>query len=285
MDLIYSLSKRLSSKRAFVTGAGSGLGRQFCIELARDGWAIGIADIDGLGLTETATQITENGGKSWSFVLNVADQQSYADVVVAFLKLSGGIDLLINNAGVGDGGLVGEYLLENWHWMVNINQMGVIYGCHYFLPAMKHQNSGHIINIASAAAFSNAPAMGAYSMTKAAVLSLSETLHSELRGTKVRVSVVMPTFFRTNITQHRRQAGDDVDMIHKIMDQSPVSANDVARIVLAGAGKEQFYIVLPRLARVLFFIKRLMPNVFFRLLPLLDKKKEQIKKQLQTKQR
>jgi NADP-dependent 3-hydroxy acid dehydrogenase YdfG len=111
---------------------------------------------------------------------------AYEKAANDFLQQAGGIDLLFNNAGVGDGGAIGEYSLENWEWMTGINQMSVVYGCHYFVPAFKKQRSGHILNTASFAAITCAPTMGAYNMTKAAVVAISETLYGELMDFNVR---------------------------------------------------------------------------------------------------
>ncbi|HXH18501.1 MAG TPA: SDR family NAD(P)-dependent oxidoreductase, partial [Chitinophagales bacterium] len=129
---MYQLSEKFSQKRAFITGAGSGLGRELCAELAKDGWTIGICDIAEKGLEETAELIAKAGGKPLPFQLDVSDRHRFKEVAENFLTRAGGIDLLMNNAGVGDAAVFEEYGLDNWEWLVGINQMGVVYGCHYF---------------------------------------------------------------------------------------------------------------------------------------------------------
>ena len=111
---MYQLTKKHHTKRAFITGAASGLGRELCKELAADKWIIGICDISEKGLNETADMITNAGGKSYPYLMDVADKISYQTVAENFLEKTGGIDLLINNAGVGDGSPFEEYGLENW---------------------------------------------------------------------------------------------------------------------------------------------------------------------------
>lgn len=257
----YKLSTTFPKKRAFITGSGGGLGRVLCLELASNGWTIGISDINEKGLAETAELIQKKGGKAVSFVLDVADSDQYSKVASQYLAQVGGIDVLINNAGVGDGGVFGEYAVDNWKWIVGINQMGVIYGCHQFVPVMKQQKSGHIINIASAASFANLPSMSPYNVTKAAVVSLSETLYTELKGEGVGVSVVCPTFFKTNVMQHSRGNEAQKKAGQKMVDKSGIEPEEVAQKILRLSGKKTFYILHPFQATALFWFKRYFPNL------------------------
>lgn len=275
----YHLSKKFSFRRAWITGGASGLGKQLCLELAQDGWIIGLCDINAEALQQTAHEITAAGGKPIPFVFDTSDHIAYEQAIQQFLRQTGGgLDIIINNAGVGDGCPFEDYSIENWQWMVGINQMGVIYGCKLCVPVMKQQQAGHIINIASAAAFVNPPGMTAYNVTKAAVLSLSETLRIELAPNNIGVSVVMPTFFKTNIMQFSRGPEDGRKVATQLMQQSPVSANDVAQYVLKQTGKGNFRIILPFQARFLHTVKRLFPALFYRLLTRLAVQREAILK-------
>lgn len=277
-----ALTGQYPSKRAFITGAGSGLGKAMAVLLAKDQWTIGITDINSQALADTALLVNQTG-KAITFVQDVADEQAYAQIAAQFLEQAGGIDLLINNAGVGDGAVFGEYALENWKWIVGINQMGVIYGCHFFLPAMKRQGYGHIINVASAAAFSSAGTMSPYNVTKAAVLSLSETLYAELKQENIRVSVVMPTFFRTNIMQYSRGQAAEKKAGEMLVKTARLNADDMAAMVLHAAGRNQFYIVLPKRAKLLFAFKRLFPSLFLRFTAFMFSKRESLGKKMAQK--
>lgn len=259
---MYQLTQTHPLKRAFITGAASGLGKAFCIELAKDGWTIGMADINAKELAIAADQIEKLGGKPLSFSLDVSDKDRYKQVAGDFLAQAGGIDLLFNNAGVGDGGGFEEYGLENYEWMVGINQMGVVYGCHYFIPAMKKQKSGHILNTASAAAIGCAPTMGAYNMTKAAVVAISETLYGELMDHNVSVSCIQPTYFKTNVIQYARGGELIKKATQMFIDKSGLEADEVAQEILTRAGKKELYIILPKDARKMWFLKRLAPTWF-----------------------
>ncbi|MEI8110045.1 MAG: SDR family NAD(P)-dependent oxidoreductase [Chitinophagia bacterium] len=257
-----ALSVTYPQKRAFITGAASGLGKAFCMDLARDGWTIGMADNNVVALEVAAADITAAGGNPLLFPLDVADKDQYQQVATDFLNQTGGIDLLFNNAGVGDGSVFEEYSLENYEWMVSINQMGVLYGCYYFVPAMKKQRSGHIINTASAAAIGCAPTMAAYNITKAAVLALSETLYGELMDYQVHVSCIMPTYFKTNVIQHARGGELVKKATQHFINRSGLEAPEVAAEILARAGKKELYIILPKSARKMWWMKRLAPTRF-----------------------
>lgn len=259
---MYRLSKQFSKKRAFITGAASGLGKALCLELASDGWTIGISDINDEQLAITSQQIVQAGGKPISFRLDVSDREQYREVVDKFLLQTGGIDLLVNNAGVGDGGVFEEYSLDNWEWMVRVNQMSVVYGCHLFIPSFKQQRSGHIINIASLAAISCAPQMGAYNMTKAAVVAISETLYGELMDFNVQVSCAQPSYFKTNIASSVR-GGERVKRITQyLLDRSHLEPKVIAQEILQRSGNGELYIILPKNARKLWWYKRIFPMRF-----------------------
>jgi len=259
---MYELSKQYVSKRAFITGAASGLGKAFAIELARDGWTIGMSDNNSIELQKAVEEMKALGANALMYQLDVSDKDQYKIVAEQFLKDAGGIDLLFNNAGVGDGGAFEEYSLENYEWMVSINQMGVVYGCYYFIPAMKKQQSGHILNTASAAAIGCAPTMGAYNMTKAAVVAISETLYSELMDFNIHVSCIQPTYFKTNISKSARGGGTIQKITQNFIDRSGLEAKEVSQEILTRAGKKELYIILPKSAHKMWLYKRFAPTKF-----------------------
>lgn len=259
---MYALTQKFPRKRAFITGAGSGLGRALALALAADGWTIGMADNQPKALEEAVGMVVLAGGKPLQYFLDVADKDQYKIVAEQFLFDAEGIDLLFNNAGVGDGSEFEAYSLENYEWMVGINQMGVVYGCWYFIPAMKKQGYGHILNTASAAAIGCAPTMGAYNMTKAAVVAISETLYSELYDHGIQVSCIQPTYFKTNIAQSVRGGAATQKITQTFINRSGIEANEVANEILIRAGKQELYIILPKAARTMWKLKRLAPTWF-----------------------
>lgn len=277
------LSADYPQKRAFITGAASGLGLALCGELAREGWAIGMADISAGALATAAEDVRTLGGRPVTYLLDVADKDAYRTVADDFLTKHGGIDLLVNNAGVGDAGYVDEYGLENWDWLLGINLRGVIYGCALFTPAMRSQCSGTIINIASAAAFTSLPKMGAYNVSKAAVLSLSETMSAELHHHGIRVSVVMPTFFKTAVMRQSRGKQEHIEMSRLIFGTSTLTPQEVAAKVLRKAGRGAFHIILPWDAQFMYRLKRFFPNFILRIFRLGEKHTDTVQSHLRRK--
>src|SRR5262245_42098868 len=143
--------------RAVVTGAGSGLGRAFCLELAAKHARILAADIDLGRAEETARLVNDAGGQAIAHRCDVAQAEEVEGLATAIEKAYGAADLVINNAGVAVGGPVGKVPLDDWRWIIGINLWGVIYGCHTFVPRFKTRGSGHIINVASAAGLVSVP--------------------------------------------------------------------------------------------------------------------------------
>jgi short-subunit dehydrogenase len=249
-----------------LTGAASGLGRAFAFELARRSARLLLADIDEAGLAETAREVEKLGGEAKTLRCDVSKIDDVRTLHAEAASWLEGVDLLINNAGVAVGGAVGEIPLDDWAWITGINQWGVIYGCHLFLPDMKKRGRGHVLNVASIAAFACGAQMGPYNVTKAAVVALSETLAGELAGTGVGVSVLCPFFFTTNIAKNARSASTSAspEMVEKIMSKTRVQADEVARRALAACDRNRLYVFPHREAKAIAALKRAAPETFLR---------------------
>ncbi|HRP39413.1 MAG: SDR family NAD(P)-dependent oxidoreductase [Chitinophagales bacterium] len=275
---MYQLTKKYPSKRAFITGSASGLGKTLALQLAKDGWKIGITDINATALQSAATEIENAGGKVFQYVFDVSKKEAYKNAAEDFLMKNGGIDLLINNAGVGDGGLFEEYSLENWEWITGINQMSVIYGSYFFVPAMKKQKAGHIVNVASMAGIACMPNMSMYNVTKAAVIAHAESLYAELAPFGVGISLVLPTFFKSNIMQHNR-GPEHATSIGKAKTQKiTIGPEVVAHKILIQSGKDKFYIFHPFQALWVNWLKRLAPTFFLNMKANMFRKKKWVQK-------
>jgi len=246
---------------AVVTGAGSGIGRAFALELARRGGRVICSDINLEGASETAALINDAGGKAWALFCDVrqlASVQALAEF--AERELGQAADLVINNAGIGAGGKpIGDISMDDWHATLDVNLWGVIHGCHVFTPRLRELGYGGIINVGSTASFAAAPSMAAYNVSKAAVLALTETLAAELAGSGVRVSALCPTFVKTNIVRDGRIDAGSSRLASRLMEWTGVSADGVVRKTLDALDRGQLY-VLPQLdARIVWATKRLAP--------------------------
>lgn len=253
-------------RNAIITGAASGLGRALAVRLARDGWHIAICDINDAGAEETLRQVRHAGGHGRIVHLDVTDPAAWQEVHDQLRGEWDQLDLLVNNAGVAGAGEVGEFSLDDWHWIININLYNAIYGCHTFIGWLKENPHGaHIINTASLAAIGSAPAMAGYNVSKAGVLSLSETLYTELAPHNVGVTVVCPAFFATNLlTTGRFTQTDWRRVAEKAFEVSTMTAEYVADQAVHAMQHKQLYVVLPKSARLQWWFKRLMPQRFLR---------------------
>lgn len=249
------------SPRAVVTGAGSGLGRAFCVELARRGAHILASDLDEAAARATAELCP--GGQAQAMrcdVSRLADVEALADAADARL---GGVDLVINNAGVAASGRIGEISIADWQWLLGVNLWGVIHGCHVFAPRLRRQRSGHILNVASLAGLVHLPPLAPYNVAKAGVVALSETLRYELERDRVGVTVLCPSFFASNITTALRGSDSTRRLGVKVLAGSRTSAAAIAREALDGAAHGEFLVIPMAHGRWAWRLKRLAPKRFF----------------------
>jgi NADP-dependent 3-hydroxy acid dehydrogenase YdfG len=256
------LSSRFPRKRAFITGAGSGLGLALAKALAADGWTLGLFDRNLERLTTVEAEFADAGVRLVAYPGDVTHADELTVAINSFAATHDGLDLMINNAGVAGGGALMEVPLEDWRWIIDINVMGVIHGSRAAIPHLQRNGTGLLINVASAAAFVSPPGMVSYNATKAAVVSISETLVNELRSAGIQVSVVMPTFFQSGLLETFTGPDYARAIAHKAMQRSEYSVADVARDVLREAAEGSVYIVLPRSARTMWRLKRWLPLRF-----------------------
>ena len=191
----------LDGKVAVVTGAAHGIGRALALGFAARGMRVVAVDIDGAGAQATADLIASGAVARCVDVADAAAVDELADDCFAEL---GQVDLLVNNAGVFQGGLCWERSVADWQWAFGVNVFGIINGQRSFLPRMIAQDTeGHVVNTASVAAFVSAPLSGPYVVSKCAAFSLTECLAHDLAlvGSRIGASVLVPSAFDTAIAQ------------------------------------------------------------------------------------
>lgn len=263
----------LDGARAVITGAGSGLGRALCLELARRHGRILLSDKNLPSAEETAHQVEQAGSKALVLACDVTQpDQVEALAEHAFTQL-GGVDLLVNNAGVVAAGAVGELPLSEWKRVLDVNLWGVIHGCHAFTPRLKQQGSGHILNIASAAGLLSAGYLAPYNVSKAGVVSLSETLYLELQPAGIGVTVACPTFFRTNIAASAQYTDPKLGKAGtRLVDEARLGPETVARDCLKAVARGARYALPIADGRWAWRLKRLSPDAFLYATLLLQKR-------------
>ncbi|SFM15988.1 SDR family oxidoreductase [Halopseudomonas yangmingensis] len=221
-----------TGQRVVITGAGSGLGRELALRYAREGARLALADINDRTGLEILALVEQAGGSGFVQRCDIRDFSQLAALAQRCSEQLGGVDVLINNAGVASGGFFADLSLEDWEWQISINLMGVVKACKAFVPMLLRQGKGQLINIASMAALLQPPGMSNYNVAKAGVVALSESLLAELKPQGISVSVVCPSFFRTNLLESWRGSDDGGKaQVARLFERSPISAADIADII------------------------------------------------------
>jgi NAD(P)-dependent dehydrogenase (short-subunit alcohol dehydrogenase family) len=248
------------SPHAVITGAGSGFGRALALELAGRGSRLTLSDVNLKSVEETA-QLAESAGAKGVRALR-CDVTKVEEVEAFAAAAERQIDLVVNNAGVSSGGRVGELPIKDWRWTIDVDLFGVIHGCHVFVPMLRGQGHGHVLNVASAAGLLAAPMMGAYNVAKAGVVALSETLSGELMGTGIGVTVLCPTFFQTDIAKSGRFIDEKTRARAEALVSKGKGADAIARYALAACAADQLYAIPMADGRWMWRLKRVAPVTF-----------------------
>lgn len=253
-----------TGQRVVITGAGSGLGRELALRYARSGARLALADMNTEGLKETLGMVEGLGAWGFTQRCDVRDFSQLAALAQMCQERMEGVDVLINNAGVSSGGFFWDLTLEDWEWQISINLMGVVKGCKAFVPMLMEQKAGRIINIASMAALMQAPGMSNYNVAKAGVVALSESLMVELAPMGVKVNVVCPSFFQTNLLDSYR--GPDTaskEQVAQLLKSSPITAADIADIILRESESDRFMILPHESGRQAWAAKQSNPQLIY----------------------
>lgn len=258
------MSNTPASSRVFITGGASGLGRALALRYAQSGFKVCIADVNDERGASTLQELVALGSAALYRHVDVTAENDLQAVADELLECWGGIDIVINNAGVANAGAIEDVSLDDWQWIININVLGVVRGCKVFTPIMKRQGYGHLVNIASMAGLLDVPRMSAYNVSKAAVVSLSETLDQELCNDGIKVSVVCPSFFQTNLGETLRTSDPGMrKMMNTLLSRGKLSADEVANSIFAGVAAGKMHI-LPHVAgERLWLSKRYLPRTIY----------------------
>jgi len=253
----------LRGKRALVTGAASGIGRATALELAGHQAELLITDIDGAGLRETANRIERRGVHVTTWVGDISDPAFVASLAEDASRGPGGVDLLINNAGALYFGEVLDMSMKHWDTLMGVNVWGPVRLTQALLPHMVDRGSGHIVNVASVAAFAGVPGLTAYSTTKFAVLGYSEALRIELERHGVVVSVACPGLVNTRFAENGQypSQGARLGLTRSILPTAGYSPERAARDIVRGVVRGQRYIVIGWMAHTIWALKRLSPSL------------------------
>ncbi len=252
-------------KVAFITGAGSGIGRALAIRLAQSGCSLALNDVDADRLVATKQLAAGEDSRVTTHVFDVADRDAVSLAAGAVSREHGCVDLLINNAAVVVAETLEDVPYEDFEWLMGINFWGVVHCTRAFLPFLKERPEARIVNIASVDALLGMPNNAPYCAAKAAVRAVSESLAQELVGTTVGVTCVIPGGVQTNIHRNARffrHACADMshdDCIAWFEGLSCVSADHAAEKIIRAIRKKRPRVLIGSDARLIDLMSRALP--------------------------
>lgn len=257
--------ERFKTKTVVITGAGSGFGRGLAIDFAKMGWRVAVSDINMDRAEESVRIVNGAGGQGMAIRCDVTKPEEVQGLADAVISKWGTVDIIINNAGVPVIGFMEKVTLEDWKFEIDVMLMSVIYGCRTFIPIFKKQGWGHIVNTASSAGIVSLPEMSPYNVTKAGVISLSETLRGELKGSNIGVTVVCPTFFKTNLMDQARCTDErQLKMADAFFCKFSFGTTEsVCRATLKAVKKNKLYVLPQPDSKLFWFLKRMTPNTYY----------------------
>ena len=248
---------KLDEKVVVVTGAGSGMGRELALELARRGSKVALVDFRKETLAETAALVAGLKGVYSEHILDVSDAKAVAALPAAVIKALGSVDALVNNAGIIQPFVrVNELSMEDAHHVMNVNFTGPLMLIKAFLPELLKRPEAHILNV-SMGAYAPVPGQSVYGASKAAIKLLTEGLRSELIDTKVGVTIVFPGAIATNIAANSGMAQMQADSSESSFPTTP--ANVAAKQMVLAIEKNTPRVVIGKDAKTMDFLSRLNP--------------------------
>ena len=264
---------RLDGRTAVVTGAAGGIGRAIAISLARRGCHLALADIDEIGMADTAELLRGSGVRVSTHRLDVADRVAVAEFPDVVASEHTGIDVLVNNAGVALGGTFEQVSDEDFEWLFEINFWGVVRMTRAFLPLLRASEDARVVNLSSVFGLIAPPEQAAYAASKFAVRGFSEALRHELAGSGIGVSVVHPGGVATSIAEKARVPAGATEAeiarrhakYRKLLRLPPEVAGET---IVRGIERRESRILVGSDARVISLIARLLPVRYWKLLTL-----------------
>ena len=230
----------INGQTALITGAGRGIGKTIAVKLAESGSDIAIADMNPVS-DDVFREIEEYGTKCLAFQLDVTDVESVDSVVKKIIDETGGIHILVNNAGITQDNLFMRMKPEQWSQVIDVNLNGVFHVTKAVIRTMVKQHSGRIINISSVVGFSGNPGQVNYSSTKSGLIGFTKSLSREVGTRGITVNAVAPGFINTAMTQALNESQQQA-----ILNQIPLGrmgeAEDIANAVAFLASEEASYI-------------------------------------------
>jgi NAD(P)-dependent dehydrogenase (short-subunit alcohol dehydrogenase family) len=261
------LEKKFPQKRVLITGANSGFGKAMAMHFGRNGWRVAVTGRRPDAVHAAAEDVRRAGAAEvLEMTIDVAKPEDFESAARRIEEQWGGLDILVNNAGIMDSAKLQDITLEQWHRVMDINLWGVIHGCHAFIPMFIRQESGYVLNMASSAGLFSLPEMAHYSVPKAAVIALSETMRAELARYGIGVTVSCPAAFASDLLNKESvDVGRSVTLraLDKDVQSGRHTSESVAAHAIRNMERGHLYDIAHDSMELLWFVKRLMPETIY----------------------
>ena len=249
--------KSIKDKIILITGAASGIGKASALEFAREGSDLVLADLNEVGLKNTAEAVLACGRKCLEIRTDVSRRDQVEKLSRQALAEFGRVDVLMNNAGVTLAAEIKDTRIPDWEWVLNTNLGGAMYAIHYLLPQMIGRSAGHIVNVCSASSIMGIPAAGAYTASKHGLAGLTEVLRTEVERFGIKVTAVYPGVVKSAIYDSTVLKGFKREAT-KLPGFLGITPEEAARRIVKAVKKDQPVLMLD-LSRFVFNLKRTSP--------------------------
>ncbi|MEA5000291.1 MAG: SDR family oxidoreductase [Endomicrobiaceae bacterium] len=258
-------------KNAVITGAASGIGRELCIQLAKEGCNISAADVNEKGLRETEDAVRAAGKNIICYITDVSDRKQVFEFAEKTIYYNNSIDIVINNAGVAMSDVPAENIdFKDFEWMMNINLWGVVNTAKAFIGSLKKSRDSYLVNTSSIYGIFAMKNAAAYTTSKFAVRGFSEALVQELHGTSVNVMTVYPGGIKTNIAKNSRWIGETGDtdgqkrQLARFENSAKTEPEDAAKQILQAMKRRKKRLLIGKDARFMDLYVRINPSGYDR---------------------
>ncbi len=259
-------------KISVVTGAASGIGRELALQISKEGSIIAAADFNKKDLNETVKIITDAGGEASAHEVDISDEAAVKEFAQNVKKKYGGIDIVINNAGVTLFGKFDELPRKDMEWIMNINFWGAVYMTKAFLPEIKNKPDTCLVNVASIFSIVGTGNQSAYCATKFALRGFTEALQDELQKFPVNVISVIPGGIKTNIGKNARfikngiVLNDTAKLVKRMDKIGRTTSASAAETIIMGMKKKNTRILIGSDARLIQIIQKFAPTRYNKIL-------------------
>ncbi|MBC3767426.1 SDR family oxidoreductase [Neptunicella marina] len=252
------------SQVVFITGGASGLGKTLALTWAARGASVCIGDVNLERGEQTLQELIAAGADALFVKCDITSEADLQDAFDAIMQRWQRIDVVVNNAGIASAGRLESESIEQWQKVLDINLLGMVRCSKQFVGAFKQQGHGYFVNVASQAGLTPIPRMGSYNAVKSAVVAFSETMKLELARDNIGVTVVCPTFFKTNLAESLQTTEPVLhQQVQKYLNRAELTAQQVADAILDGVDKGRFLLTPDKIGKLAYWLKCFMPENWY----------------------